>query len=892
MKKLNYRIVGVAVFVIAFISFYTVDVNAAECQYETVNKYYKSTSNYCKKKSIKSHYNLKMSSIGKDSDGNNKYQISINGTTAGTKDTFTVISVDNGTCVGTCVGKTVKKNSAATLKINPDANGDVTVKLKLTKATGNYAQCIGEGANPCVKKFDISGNFEVTLSINYAGDEVYTDLTQNDKNDIINDNKIDNSIINSTNKFNDIIDSAKANHENYNGTFKQLKCNVNSRAESFVTGSNGELKYNYTNKNTFYEKREGEEVKATYNYGYSTNDTDVWDQESKTVCKQTCEEAVIVEYGPPVASKAGFCFQYQVKIRSYVRCNVEVNDNGAPDWGKYKYCSPAPVCENGTSTYIRQGGPNEEFESCIQSCDGGKYSQECSNKCYKEVYSDVSSSNSLALNYSDYKNYVTNISSIKDIKRGKNCNDSDGCYYYSGNKILWAQVNNQTNRGRWYTTEQYKTIWASDAVNGYAPGADGFMRAVHGNDDLCNDKCHWEGCNENEYLNPSDAKADAAANYNEYVTKLNTECKAKASCNESTATFTISVNYIDDEGEWTINYPGGTKTKKGVSSGTTASLSSPSKGNSNTDIVIDWGGCYKEDQDQANYLTEWTFPGTWVHNKTGDISYTKPSNSSSWHKKDNKFCLPLNAKSVNAQWWEWNQLNNGCYSDASGNYNGKSINWNINASVRKFGHFGHSTQDKKDGFSWNFDISCFYAIRNETCDVDDNTKCCNTSNPPSGSSGGGDETCSGVSCGTTFNYSFRNVDTNNLFPATNGSDISDASQTGRTPGFNWSSDATDLSNINYKIDPASLISSIQSRDTSIDDKYLEYRFKLDKITLQKIRNFTDSDSKNNGDYTAFNGRTELKDGIYFYSSPLINTNYGALNTTNNNRYNNYGFYGK
>ena len=46
------------------------------------------------------------------------------------------------------------------------------------------------------------------------------------------------------------------------------------------------------------------------------------------------------------------------------------------------YCLPAPWCYNKYLGWIRQAGPTEEFESCVEKCDGGKYTSECNNKCY------------------------------------------------------------------------------------------------------------------------------------------------------------------------------------------------------------------------------------------------------------------------------------------------------------------------------------------------------------------------------------------------------------------------------------------------------------------------------------------------------------------------------
>ena len=62
-------------------------------------------------------------------------------------------------------------------------------------------------------------------------------------------------------------------------------------------------------------------------------------------------------------------------------------------------------------------------------------------------------------------------------------------------------------------------------------------------------------------------------------------------------------------------------------------------------------------------MSEWGFPGTYIHNKTGEISYVNPE-TEGWYYDANKFCMPLDADSVNAKWWEWYKLGNTCYSKA------------------------------------------------------------------------------------------------------------------------------------------------------------------------------------------------------------------------------------
>lgn len=76
--------------------------------------------------------------------------------------------------------------------------------------------------------------------------------------------------------------------------------------------------------------------------------------------------------------------------------------------------------------------------------------------------------------------------------------------------------------------------------------------------------------------------------------------------------------------------------------------------------------------------------------------------------------MPLDAESVNAKWWEWYKLGNNCYTDEQikdelKGKTGTSNGYNIVARTRNFGKF-----------KWNFDIKCFYALRNEICNVKEN----------------------------------------------------------------------------------------------------------------------------------------------------------------------------
>lgn len=108
-------------------------------------------------------------------------------------------------------------------------------------------------------------------------------------------------------------------------------------------------------------------------------------------CKVTCRENYEITYSPPQVVKAGLCFNYTVTIKSKVACKTEMKgDISFPTLilPTQKQCVLSPVCENDSNE--TQAGPNEKFDSCISSCDGGKYTQKCINSCYNKIYTKKS----------------------------------------------------------------------------------------------------------------------------------------------------------------------------------------------------------------------------------------------------------------------------------------------------------------------------------------------------------------------------------------------------------------------------------------------------------------------------------------------------------------------
>ena len=637
-----------------------------------------------------------------------------------------------------------------------------------------------------------------------------------------------------------------------------LKCNYVSSGKGFnldyrkrdssgnvLYDSKGNIVYNIdANVNNYYASSKSSQS-VTYTYHYTSGKVSTT---KKDVCSTLCEEAVEVKYGPPVASKAGLCFEYQVQVTSRVKCSATINDDAGPD--KPNVCNPVPYC-NSIPGYVHQGGPSNEFDSCINKCDGGKYTKKCSEKCFKSVYEDNSSLTKTNNSFADYSLTKLANTSIFDPNNGK--------YVWNNHKIYWRSKNGGDAVGyaRYYLENEYNRTFNDDENNNgnYRHDGNGFKRYIYFSG-LCTDPCYFTGCKENTYLNSDEAEEDYVRN-TEIYEKAVSKCQLSASCTEKTAKFNINVKYKQQKD--------GSVVTKVIKYNESSLVSDDSDSCNNPvvpaeeNILLNYQGCYKKCGTGQQYHARWSFPGTWFNLKTGEISYTKKP-SSSWFKYDKKFCSPLYAMSTNTKWWNYyvsnfvigtSNVSSSEYDEYlkcnNGNNNSNKVtnvsesdieDWNINASTTKFGYYG-----------WNFNIKCFYSLPSNKCDNYDN-------------------------------YSVKSVDTSNLFPDPNGTKLNDASNTGSVPSFNWSDSSITYKNPGYVIDPPKLITSIQSQsmsgnDAIYSDANLDYEFNLSSSDIANLRKVT---RKVGFSYNNFNdgkyllpgtGANNADNGVSRYQSNVI-----------------------
>lgn len=212
---------------------------------------------------------------------------------------------------------------------------------------------------------------------------------------------------------------------------------------------------NYTKLENLDEKKFSCEannfMEQTSRYYYEIKSTIEAKTSIKWYCRITCRENYEIKYSPPQEVKSGLCFNYTVTIKSKVACKTEINPNFK--WPKLslpsqKQCVLSPICDNDASE--TQAGPNEKFDSCISSCDGGKYTQKCIDSCYNKVY--------------DKKNKATKTTSKNTKQKSTLLNNTNN------NK------NNVIKLANDYTSDPYKKVEGCTSVP-----------AIQGN---------WSGCAE------------------------------------------------------------------------------------------------------------------------------------------------------------------------------------------------------------------------------------------------------------------------------------------------------------------------------------------------------------------------------------------------------------
>ena len=722
----------------------------------------------------------------------------------------------------------------------------------------------------------------------------------------------------------------KCNSSSYSDNFERDFCNAWNQAEYVSRPSvvksltcnyktiylqKSQLKGKEYYKNTTYLKHSDnikvqdssgntyKKVDGKYVLGYLTYEAAGVSDKDPVTCKKTCQEVLEVKYGPPVASKAGMCFEYKVKIISRVNCYSKLEHKPIRD---YKVCTPSPSCiQNGTE--YNTAGPNEAFDSCVNSCDGGKYTSKCSRECYKKIYGDnkrnVSSSSSTinatklrtdcpgkdsrlcdssctyCSNGPKKEKYVDNYSENYKAEEFPN----RGYYFRSGNGIEWRGDANSTGgyrgvslfkfqgyvAGRWYNNT---TAWGYYSTNYGVYENDGFYRGGDSGN-YCHDNCSWDGCGAETYLNEDDL-FDTISRNEDVLEDAEAACKINSVCTTSTedyVTFRIKAgsNNMPSAQDDKINFKSDGWISDTRKDGSTLMYDTfDDKGliscYDNKNNTFFNGVADKKTNTQVSRAT-WHFPGTWFDLKTNGMSYTPHDN---WYEVKDSYCTSTATKNVNVEWWNYyvnkiktedlkkSEEDRKYEQEIFGEYDKQCKNTGEGSISKPIDIISNSYKPNMNivastrgfgFFGWNIDVNCFYALN--TC---------------------------------VSGYKIRSISTADTFPNKSGTIIKKEDEIGRNPGFNWSDSSVVNKNDSYVVDPPKLITEIQhygqaGKDALYKDENLDYVFDLTSLDLKYIRNEFVSVKREN--YNNYNGKVYdpknpadykvIYNGIPRYKSDLI-----------------------
>ena len=505
-----------------------------------------------------------------------------------------------------------------------------------------------------------------------------------------------------------------------------------------------------------------------------------------------------------------------------------------------------------------------------QGYQGGYYAKEGNTIVWKSCNSNQAECKNRGIKFydgcywNDYSRYYT-ASSLSYTTRTV----MDDVYFYQAN-----------NGNRWW---DYRSTY-------YKP-KNGFKTAYYGsNSNPCNDKCVYTtyNCQATDKYNPNET-VTAGDNYKKdleiYESAID-QCNQQIACTADKVTkYKMNVNHstgkVKDINITVCDPSEKDSDNKDCKGWFTTNEKNKSVSNIKDVILKNASGiCYGDDggKDKYQYINVISFPGSWIRNKDGSVRYgfKEGTSTKGYTPHENQYCVSPNAGNVNDKWLTWDQEGGrldknlcwigvgdleGCKPNAarenlykkekddlgveyfklvnktnmSGNDSTNGY-YNIFGSITDFGYF-----------NWDLDFSCFYAINNDMIKSglkNNDTRTIDLKDPfPSE-----DKT------DRTASKTTEEVTAKKLNSTTTEEKVTKVANSsgGRTPGFNWSCDATNLSIKDYVIAPTALTLKMKGTDTYTNDE-LDYKIVLSTSNIKQIREYNKED---NNDYFSFNGESK------------------------------------
>ncbi len=378
-----------------------------------------------------------------------------------------------------------------------------------------------------------------------------------------------------------------------------------------------------------------------------------------------CMEVIEITYNRPIALTAGLGFGYDITVNTKAECEVDILE--VPTSPSVEV--PLLDCKGLNGSTV-SAGPNEEFDSCIQKCDGGKYSQKCINQCYNKVYG---SQNKLL----SYKNRNYKLKKIVETSGPAGWTlDLSGC----DERSLISLEH--------YWETEYKPKF--DAVSEKYICKDVNGVNIIGTAE-CQYDCHWNSTTPGSVTSEQEAQKILDERNKLFIDWLNNQKQAVE-------------NYYNAKKDAADNY---STYDVAITNGTS------DKGQQNRKVKLSSQEKYSEQvvylsrnngrSELAKSIITYQFPQAYREQTSGRVEYRSIASSKLPFKDrlvygGHNFYTALNSLTTNEEWWNWRTQFDQGKVDASKVPNAKDPD-NIDTTLTNLGFLG-----------WNFDVNCFYAL--------------------------------------------------------------------------------------------------------------------------------------------------------------------------------------
>lgn len=570
-----------------------------------------------------------------------------------------------------------------------------------------------------------------------------------------------------------------------------------------------------------------------------------------------CTEELYLEYDHPKAVSAGSSFDYNATITVKRTCQpIQVSKPVYKDT-----CEYGVECWGGPANHTGQAGagPNNAFDSCISTCDNGKYTQKCINSCYQQVYKNKTTSNSsikfqntLTLNNYQAK-FISLIGSTK----------ANGGNSHTLNPVSSECVVAGNIHSKWWNSPDIKKcgIQCDETTCTTEHGIKfSYLDSCNKNENAEATMCYEvykssDNCSTNalgEYQQALEASHDEYLDILTLIQEVNEE-------NLKNEKYTMSIleRYNDNDTLTTIfdNKSGNNKIYSKEEDQSSRNLNSGSMEKIADKLVDgltneqkDWiqnglstdsytltrtislkiGAAYvTRDGSSANDSGTLSSSQTVTYNRTNDLTDTKKDNDSLYYGPYNKYFTSLYTQLGINDYKSWPYYN----EEVSINKSTDEYEKNIKISLENIGTWNQWGKTIDTSESNSINIQCFYGTT---------PKDCGWICPPEEDDSGG------------IQYIFRPINLGDIFP------------NNRNPRFNWtgtvknntatgaaiSKTSNQSKYQNYEdVNPEGLIKAIENKNESIynvttDASEIDYEFVLTKENIRNIRNY----NKNIRDY--------------------------------------------